>query len=336
MPAPLTQARLIAEALCKKYPTHSTLGLAKKLANDHPECFKVETARSMVRVIRGANGKHQRSYATQTRKKGKAGEVPAKPPKSIAESWQPFDLGSGIKVAVISDVHIPYHSEIAFETAVKDLKQRKPDVLLINGDFADFYTVSRWQKDPRKRRMSEELKIVMEGLTWLRQEFGKNCRIVYKYGNHEERWDHFIWNRAPEVYDLPQCQIHNLLEFERLGIEYVDEQRFVMAGKLPIAHGHELPKGMGLSPVNMARGVFLRTIHTMLVGHGHRTSGHAESNVWHDEVFCWSTGCLCDMSPEYARVNKWNWGYAFVEVGKDGSFDVDNLRISKRGEVRGS
>ena len=86
----------------------------------------------------------------------------------------------------------------------------------------------------------------------------------------------------------------------------------------------------------MARGAFLRTLHTVLVGHGHRTSGHAESSMWHDEVFCWSQGCLCDLTPEYARINRWNHGFAVVTVDKDGTFDVDNLRISKQGKVRSS
>jgi hypothetical protein len=86
----------------------------------------------------------------------------------------------------------------------------------------------------------------------------------------------------------------------------------------------------------MARGAFLRTLSTILVGHGHRTSGHAESNLWHEEVFCWSQGCLCDMNPEYARVNRWNWGFATVDISKGGEFGVENMRISSDGTVRTS
>lgn len=328
-----TAGRMHAEALCKKYPEHSNLGLAKKLRTDFPECFSsVDNARSIVRIIRGAMGKTARPNATQPKKKGKAGEVPKMPP-SLAEPWTPFDLGNGIRVAVISDTHIPYHSEIAFNAAVQDLKTRKPDVLLINGDFADFYKISRWQQNPGKRKFNEERKLVIDGLTWLRSEFGKKCRIVYKLGNHEERWNHFVWNRAPEVYDVPQMQIDSLLEFEKNGIELVEEQRMILAGKLAIAHGHELGRGI-FSPVNPARGAFLRTHHTILVGHSHQTSGHADTNLWHEETFVWSTGCLCDLVPEYARVNRWNHGFAEVEVFKDGQFNVTNFRINKAGDVR--
>ena len=42
------------------------------------------------------------------------------------------------------------------------------------------------------------------------------------------------------------------------------------------------------------------------------------------------------MRPEYARVNKWNHGFATVEVAADGNFNVENYRISKKGEIRSS
>jgi len=159
--------------------------------------------------------------------------------------------------------------------------------------------------------------------------------MLLKAGNHEERFDHYLWNSAPEICDSPRMRLSAWLDLEDMGIEYVGDQRPIMAGKLPIFHGHELPKGLS-SPVNMARGAFLRTSHTVLVGHGHRTSGHCESDLWHEEVFCWSTGCLCDMRPDYARINKWNHGYAIVDVAQDNSFNVENLRVSKTGSVRKS
>lgn len=330
---PKTAARLLTEELCTKYPTHSSNGLAKKLRSDHPECFAtLDAARSLVRLVRGTAGNKNRRQATQPKPKGKAGAKPQMPP-SLASEWTPFDLGNATRVGVISDTHLPYHSEIAFDASIRYLRKLRPKVLLINGDFADFYQISRWQKNPKMRRFSEERRLVIDGLAWLRESFGRDCRIVYKMGNHEERFNHFIWNRAPEIYDLPQAQIDTLLEFDKYGVELVDDQRMILAGKLAIAHGHELGKGI-TSPVNPARGAFLRTHHTILVGHSHQTSGHADTNLWHDETFVWSTGCLCSLNPEYARVNRWNHGFAFVEVSQSGSFDVHNLRISRSGEVR--
>lgn len=333
MPTPKTAGRLIAEKLCEKYPEHSNIGLAKKLRNDNPECFaSVESARSTIRTIRGANGKGHKKQATQPRPKGKAGTV-AKCPPSFAEPWTPFVLDCK-RVGMISDTHIPYHDETALTSSVAWLKKQNPDVLLINGDYGDFYQISRWQKDPRKRKVIAEIQAMKDGFDWLRAEFPK-ARIVYKKGNHDERWDHYLWNRAPELIDLPNCQLDQVLETEKHGIEIVGDQRPIMCGRLPIMHGHELGKSI-FSPVNPARGAFLRTHHTILVGHSHQTSGHADTDMWHDETFVWSTGCLCDLTPEYARVNRWNHGFAMADVATDGSFDVVNLRIGRGGEVRKS
>lgn len=170
-------------------------------------------------------------------------------------------------------------------------------------------------------------------LAHLRGTFPK-ARIIYKQGNHDERWDKYLWAAAPVLYEIEHLQLPAVLETERHGIEMVQEQRPVFCGKLPVFHGHELPRGLA-SPVNMARGAFMRTLHTVLVGHGHRTSTHSEPNMWHEETVCWSTGCLCELYPEYARINKWNHGFAFNEVAESGEFDLSNLRIAA-GKVRRS
>jgi len=333
MTFPKSAARIYCEELCKKFPEASNLGLAKRAKQENPLLFtSVDNARSMIRIIRGALGKAKRKQATQVRPKGKAGQVPKMPP-SLAEAWEPVEINAR-RVGIISDVHIPYHCETAFAASVEALKREKIDCLLINGDFADFYQVSRHQRDPKHRRFSEELKLVVQGLEWLRSQFPK-IRIVYKLGNHEERWDHFIWNRAPEIYDIANVRIDELVQAKKFGVEVIGDQRPIMLGKLPVLHGHELGKSI-ISPVNPARGAFLRTHHTVLVGHSHQTSGHADTDMFHSETFVWSTGCLCDLTPEYARVNRWNHGFCWVDVSKDGSFSVSNRRINKQGEVRGA
>ena len=41
----------------------------------------------------------------------------------------------------------------------------------------------------------------------------------------------------------------------------------------------------------------------------------------------WSTGCLCDLHPDYRPLNNWNHGFAIVEVAKDGTFQVQNKTV---------
>ena len=170
-------------------------------------------------------------------------------------------------------------------------------------------------------------------LAWIRGQF-PSIPIVFKAGNHEERWNHWLWQHAPEISDEPRMGLAQWLDMTDHGIEYVEDQRPIMVGELPIIHGHE--EGNGISaPVNPARGSFMRLHHTSLKGHCHRTSAHSEPDMFGREIFCWSTGCLCDLRPEYARFGKFNHGFASVYVHADGQFDVRNFRIAS-GKVRSS
>jgi predicted phosphodiesterase len=260
-----------------------------------------------------------------------AGEILAMP-KSMAEPWTPYVLKVTGPVGILSDVHVPYHSEVAVAAAVGHLKEQGLSGLLLNGDIADFYAISRYMKDPAKRDFKGELEAVRGFLGWLRQEF-PDIPIVYKAGNHEERFSHWLFQHAAEICDDHRMSLTAWLDLAKLDIELVEDQRPVMLGKLPVLHGHELPKGMA-APVNVARGAWMRTLSTCLVGHSHRTSNHAESDMWHKETACWSTGCLCDLRPEFSVINRWNHGFAVATVHKGGQFDVHNYRVMGDGTVR--
>jgi predicted phosphodiesterase len=332
MGKPKTAARLLAEELCAKFPDAPNLGLARRLKKEHPKHFaSIEEARGFVRLIRGAFGKGNLGTASQPRPKGKAGQLPSMPP-SLADPFDPFHVEGCKSVGIVSDIHVPYHSEKAWDAAVKQLKKNSIDTLLINGDYCDFYRLSRYEKDPGKRHFSEELKSCVAGLEWMRSLF-PNARIILKAGNHEERFDAFIWQRAPELYDVPQCRLSDLLQLPRLGIELVADQRPVFLGKLCTLHGHEFKSGFAPA-VNPARGAFLRSLHTVLVGHHHRTSTHVEPDMFGREIAVWSTGHLAAPNPEYNRFAKSNHGFAYAEVSNTGEYNVENYRISRDWQVR--
>lgn len=326
---PITAAarRIVAEN-----PDHPARGLARMLVEQTNRALTLEQARSRIRLVLGAKGTEKRKYATSPRPPRQAGELRALPP-SVAEPWVPHVLGVTGRVGILSDVHVPYHDEVAVRAAVDHLGEAGVSAVLLNGDICDFYSISRWDKDPSKRDFTGELTACREFMAWIREQFPK-IPIVLKAGNHEERFNHYIFQHAPELSKDRLGSLPAWLHLEQNQIDYVDDQRPVMVGKLPVLHGHELPKGLA-APVNVARGAFLRTLSSVLVGHSHRSSGHAESDMWHNETFCWSTGCLCDLTPEYARINRWNHGAAIVTVEDGGEFSVENFRISS-GKVRQS
>lgn len=323
----------MAKNLARQFPDAPARTLARRLVKECNGAITLHAARMRITREFGVQGDRSRKLCkpVASRARREAGVVYGLPP-SMAEPWTPHRFDVTGNVGILSDIHVPYHSEIAVAAAVGHLKDQNLAGLLLNGDICDFYSISRYQKDPRMRDFKGELEACRTFLAWLRQEFPK-IPIVFKAGNHEERFSAWLWQHGPEISDDPRMSLGAWLDFDKLGIALVEDKRPVLLGKLPVLHGHELPSGMA-APVNVARGAFLRTLSTVLVGHSHRTSNHAEADMWHKETACWSTGCLCDLSPEYSRINRWNWGFAMATVHKGGAFDVHNFRVMGDGTVR--
>jgi len=319
-----------AEEIVRAHPEHTARGLARMLKEAVNDALTLEQARSRIRYVIGQKGKLVRKTAKMQRPARRPGQMRALP-RAVPSTWSPYVFDVTGRVGILSDVHVPYHSETAVLAAVRWLKKQGLSGLLLNGDIADFYSISRWQKDPRKRNFSAELEAVRGFVAWVRQEFPR-IPIVYKLGNHEERWEKYIAEHAPELSEDPLMSLGQWLHLDEHKVELVSDQRPVMLGRLPVLHGHEIRGG---SPVSPAKGAYNKLKHTALIGHHHQTSGHCEPDMNHRETYNWSTGCLADLTPDYARFNRYNHGFAMVDVKKGGDFDVWNLRIAD-GVVRSS
>lgn len=343
-----TAVRNAAREACEKFPDTPSRTLARMLHEQRPKLFpSLENARGAIRVVRGNIGSKNRKEVSDKslfRPNGKAGQVTM--PEPLTKPYTRHWIAGPTKVLNLSDIHIPFHCPNSLKLAVAEGRRRKCDTILINGDLFDFYQGSIFEQNPEHRDMVVELRMGVKFLLWLRSQFPK-ARMIFKEGNHDERWSRTIWRNAPVLWQLPQMHLPGVLgyqladetdnksvKFEDYGWEHVAEKRIVMAGRLAVFHGHELPRGIS-SPVNPARGLYLKIKSTGIMGHCHQTSMHAESDVDRREVVCWSQGCLSDLTPEYARVNRFNSGFSIIEVANNGEFDVHNFRIAE-GKVRAS
>lgn len=246
-------------------------------------------------------------------------------PKKPADR-SPIRIDGDESVLILPDAHIPYHDKAALELAVSFGKKLQPSVVLINGDFADNYSFSPHETDPSKRDMIGEIATVKQGLAWIQNEFRK-ARIIYKQGNHELWWDRKLWSKAPELVGLPSTTWEAQVKPDKSRIEFIHHLKAINIGTLLVLHGHEYRFAIS-NPVNPARGLFLRTKVTSLCSHFHQRSEHSERDGNGKLITTWSTGCLCQISPDYASRNNWSHGFAFVEL-HDKDFDVQNLRIIK-------
>lgn len=316
----------IAAELCKRFPDAPARTLAKKLHTENPALFtSIENARTAIRTALGINGKRLKKLARLPRAKRPAGHIPPLP-ESQAETWVPLELNSK-RTLSLGDIHLPFHDKGALEAALQYGVKFKPDTILLNGDLFDLYAISRFDKDPTKPKVKDELICGRQFLGHLRHRFPK-AEIVFRYGNHDRRWDLYLMRTAPDILDIEgvlDCW-HKEAGIIENGVRVVRGQLPIMLGKLPVFHGDELPRGMA-SPVNPARGAFLRTLSNLLHSHLHRTSEHTERTMDGRIITCRTTGCLCGLSPEYARINKWDHGFATIEVASDGNYECELKRI---------
>lgn len=317
----------IVRKLVAEFPDAPALTLAKRLYKEHPGLWtSLESCRMSVRRELGAVGGKERKHASRPRAPRQPGDWRQWIPDALVQStWAAVEIAGPVKALVLADVHIPFHDPDAVALALQHGRDRQANLILLNGDILDHYALSRWETDPAQRDFPGEVRAGKQFLAGLRKSFPK-ARIVYKLGNHEERFERYLRLKAPELLGLPDITWASLFELEKHKIELVDGKRPIRLGKLNVVHGHEYVFQIS-NPVNPARGLFLRAKGHVLGSHFHQTSQHSERSLEQHVISAWSTGCLCDLHPEYRPLNNWNHGFAFVDVDKRGAFHVDNLRV---------
>jgi len=231
----------------------------------------------------------------------------------------------GKKILVLCDVHIPYHNKASLELALKDGLENKVDTLLFLGDFMDCYSESFWEKDPRKRHMQDELDTYFQVMETIRNMFPTEV-IHYVIGNHEERHERYLMVKAPELASLDYLSFEQFFKADKYNIQIIKDKRITKIGKLNCIHGHEFGKSI-FSPVNPARGLYLKGKSTAIAGHWHQTSNHVETSMTGQMTSCWSVGALCDLHPRYRPMNSWNHGYAIITNIDGSNFHVENKKI---------
>lgn len=312
----------------QKFPNAKTKTLASMLNRDFPALFtSVETARSAVRYYRHASGNEKSTRTDLIREKQKPGN-PFELPETHADDYKRIKLAEADnRILLLSDIHLPYHDIDALTAALEYGKKREVNTIVLNGDTIDMYHASSFTKNPQKKPIRYELDVTIVFIDLLQREFPK-ARIVFKVGNHEERIERLLFVKAPELIGIDEFKLDVLLQLGAKGIQYVDRKRMIMAGKLAILHGHEFGRSV-FSPVNPARGLYMRSKESAIIGHHHQTSEHTEPSLHGDIVTTWSTGCLCGLTPEYMPINKWNHGFAYIETDPSGDYKVHNKRIYK-------
>lgn len=328
----------LARQIVEKFPHTSKKELGKILYKLNPLVFKdEEAARTMIRAVTGSHG-DPKDRISPTHK-----EIYKGLPKGKHNDYSHFILSSG-KWGVMSDIHIPAHDDQAVGATLEYFKKHGIKKIILNGDIVDCYQVSDHLRDPTEPQLRAEFEALKMWLKFL----VKNgfTEIVYKLGNHEERLERYLIQKAISLFNWEVLSWEALISMDFISenkdgkyvvidvvnngllknVTIVQNKRIIKAGSLAIVHGHEFGRQQVFNPVNPARGYFMRAKSSVLGGDKHQTSEHIESDINGKIIGAWSTGCLCDLHPKYLPINRWNLGAAIVEHDGD-EFEVHNFKI---------
>lgn len=163
-------------------------------------------------------------------------------------------------VLIMSDLHMPFHDRSALRKAIKFCGQKKPDVILINGDLADQYAASRFPRQVNLMTNEEEIRLFRkyaEEMFYTLQRVSPKSKIILTRGNHCVRLNKRIQERLPELVGV--FDFDSLFAFD--GVETIYNPRdYVKIDDCYYMHGWYTKPGQTVDYFQ----------HSVAIGHSHK------------------------------------------------------------------
>ena len=145
--------------------------------------------------------------------------------RPIRASRRPMPFRDYESVAVLGDLHAgPGLDRELYEVALRFLKDLRPDGLFLGGDIADFSSLSTYGvSDPRWcSSFCEDIESANEIRRDLRAVIGDDAWFEEFMGNHEERYERWLYNKTlSDMHKHPNFQYRNLMNFDEVGCKLI-------------------------------------------------------------------------------------------------------------------
>jgi len=237
------------------------------------------------------------------------------------------------KIVFPTDEHHPYVDWNALAVATQITKDFEPDVRFAGSDGVDFYSISRFDKDPDLFR--NNLQVELDSWAFaqsLWQAVTPDATVYFLIGNHEDRLRRYLWKNK-ELYGLRALELENIFRFKELGITMSQydglEQNF--SNHLVVKHGSIVRKHSGYT----ARAELEKENYSIstLSGHTHR-GAHIFQSTRSGVKQAVEAFCLCNTSPNYLHNPNWQNGLVFATVDDQGvEFELIPFRKSSDGKI---
>ncbi len=181
----------------------------------------------------------------------------------------------------------------------------RPDIIVVQGDFGDFYSCSAHDKNPtRTNDLEYEVGKIKEARAQL-DALGATRKIFIE-GNHEFRLARYLSSNAPAVFKM--LTVPELFELKENGWDYVPYKSSVRLGKLHLTHD------TGTAGQNAHRQSMNAFQGSVVIGHTHRMEysvlGNADGPPQVGAMFGW-LGDFKEIDYLHAIQAKRNWVHGF-------------------------
>ena len=224
---------------------------------------------------------------------------------------------SGLKrVLHVSDCHHPFVNKAAWKLLLDVGKALKPHLIVIHGDFFDFYSVSRHLLDPQMdfKTWKDEMAAAREGLDELISTV-PHKELVYLEGNHEKRLIKYIHEKAPKLSGLFKAEECMGLPRDIKYIPYGQMGKYVI-GNLVCVHGSRAGENPAASMVKKFRS-------SVIFGHTHKIQEYHIQNAHGDDFVALNIGWLGNQrqAADYIQdISDWTLGFGITWHKPSGAF----------------
>lgn len=253
------------------------------------------------------------------------------------------------KWGVINDLHIPYHDHRAVMLAIDIMEDQDVDVLVLNGDIADFGNISRHGKKTPDLNcaLEDEFYALNNFFDMIRKRFinridakhPRGRKVIYRLGNHEVWLDIYISENCPAFWNY--LRIDKMINLDGFEIHQYNEDYRIRETLLKLQHSPPSYAKAGPHTALTDKRDF-----SFLWGCTHRI-GHATATGDSGQVYHgWFNGWLGNQ--EYTKLQKiafkykknhrtWQQGASIVTVirGKEffnQQFTIENYKACVGGE----
>lgn len=197
-------------------------------------------------------------------------------------------------VVFVSDIHVPYDDPAAVKATLALIESVQPHRVVLNGDIADFFQLSRFNKSLERIDLLQDEIDAANAIRRAVREAAPNAVLDETQGNHDHRIISYVEANARALTSLRALDPAALFGYGELEINWHPGAGFLLRPNFLVKHGDVVRGEAGAT----AKAELLKAGISGISGHTHRLAtyrraGYGPPRQWTEQ------GGLMRLDPDY-------------------------------------